>query len=100
MCGPVHHCSLPGHSGDVPAVGQEEPVEMCGTLSGAVPTESLRKSDFLGNTSQGCSRLPPPEHSAASGCSSQPQSKWLGCVSKGRTIPEVGAPTQRDQNIC
>lgn len=36
MCGPVPHCSLAGHSGDIPAVGQEEPVEMCGTLMGQV----------------------------------------------------------------
>lgn len=48
--GPGQHCSLAGHSGDIPAVGQEQPVEMCGALSGAGPTESLRKAD-LGNTS-------------------------------------------------
>lgn len=68
---------------------------MCGTLSGAGPSESLRKSDFLGNTSQGCSRLPPAEHSAASGA----VSKWLECVSKGSTIPGVGALALRDQNM-
>lgn len=71
MCGPIHHCSLPGHSGGVSAVRQEEPVEMYGTLSGAGPTQSLRKADFLGNTSKGCSRLPPAEHSAASGAVSK-----------------------------
>lgn len=93
---PVHQCSLPGHSGDMPAMGQEEPVEMCGTLSGVGPTESLRKADFLGNMSQGCSHLPPAERSAASGA----VSKWLGCVSKGRTIPGARALALRDQNIC
>lgn len=69
---------------------------MCGTLSGAGPTESLRKADLLENTSQGCSCLPPAEHCAASGA----VSKWLGCVSKGRTIPGVKALALRDQNIC
>lgn len=88
--------STTAHRGDVPAVSREEPVELCGALSGAGPTESLRKSDFLGNTSQGCSRLPPAEHSAGSGA----VSKWLECVSKGRTIPGVRAQALRDQNIC
>lgn len=42
-------------------MGQEEPVEMCGTLSEAGPTESLRKADFLGNTY--VTRVQPPSSS-------------------------------------
>lgn len=69
---------------------------MCGTLSRAGPTASLRKADFLEDTSQGCSHLPPAEHSAASGA----VSKWLGYVSKGRAIPGVKALPLNDQNVC